>query len=240
MSETKLVDVVCDIIPRFEDNPEVIWRAFFCLHIACAAQRKILVLLCRVVLCRVGHSLLFGWTPCSYPSLLPLFVPTAELLPDIARNGVHEMIPDAYEKNNDPKYVLYLFYSSSVTPVVITDTTVIIIIIIVMKCLCSCVITYLLLLLLPRGVVWCGVAECSSKWCGYSTWWWRIPNQRHECTYRRNACGLLGCVSTLARRRSIRLVYLCGSVCALTHWVPECLEVTLPMLLCHTISLFLI
>jgi len=65
MGETNLVTMVCDIIPRFLENPEVMWRAFFCLHIACAAQ--------------------------------------PELLPEIARNGVHEMIPDAYEANNDPK-----------------------------------------------------------------------------------------------------------------------------------------
>lgn len=31
----------------------------------------------------------------------------AEILVDVARNGVHDMIPDAYEKNQDPKYVLY-------------------------------------------------------------------------------------------------------------------------------------
>jgi hypothetical protein len=40
MKETQLVNVVCDIIPRFEENPEVIWRAFFCLHTACSSQRK--------------------------------------------------------------------------------------------------------------------------------------------------------------------------------------------------------
>ena len=102
MGETNLITMVCDIIPRFqEDNPTVTWRAFFCLHIACAAQR---------MFCYFCKPESFYFCVFSVPSIVfshayivSLMWFSAEILAEIARNGVHEMIPDAYEMNSDPK-----------------------------------------------------------------------------------------------------------------------------------------
>lgn len=65
LHETKLVSSVCDVIPRFEDVPEVMWRCFFCLHVICESK--------------------------------------PEILADIVMAGVHDLIPDVYNKTADPK-----------------------------------------------------------------------------------------------------------------------------------------
>lgn len=43
MHETTMIPFVCEtVVPTFGDDPAVTWRAFFCLHVACAANPDLL------------------------------------------------------------------------------------------------------------------------------------------------------------------------------------------------------